>query len=433
MRTLILLALAPAAMATPVQLHHQARVTDTTGAPIQGEHLLTLTLHSDASANSPLFTESFTVTFESGFASVVLGSDTEGHPLDSSALSGEVWVATSIDGTPLDSRSPLLTVPRAAVATDLDGGTVRASQIEITGTGTLQLGTADTACTGDGQLAFSADEQAVVVCVGNQWRPLQASARITDEFGARQWSDGTVAPSCLGYFNGLDAQHPYEGAVGDGLYLIDPDGSGSGTAFPVQCDMTNEGGGWTLLMTATGTTFPYGSSYWTSNNTLNDGSPTTNLSASAKYRSYNELPVNQLRLQAASGNATRLALPSETTLLSLVSTADATNLTVLSGSTSPSHLANSKTFTYCGAAWRVNSGLSGSVVRLGGSYQHYWDCSYGNDGGGPTGAHYAGFGITDTRWGPNTYGSKSFGVRDAHDQNHSNPGQLASQAHIWGR
>ena len=96
-------------------------------------------------------------------------------------------------------------------------------------------------------------------------------------------------------------------------------------------------------------------------------------------------------------------------------------------------LASLVSATTCGAAWRVNSGLSGSVVRLGGSYQHFWDCNYGDDGGGPTGAHYAGFGITDTRWGPNTYGSKSFGVRDAHDGDYSSPGQLASQAHIWGR
>lgn len=95
-----------------------------------------------------------------------------------------------------------------------------------------------------------------------------------------------------------------DGINTDGVYWIDPDVSGPETPFQVYCDMTTNGGGWTMLMKATrGTTFNYDSNYWTTNNTLNPAN--TNLNdGDAKFRSFNESPVTDLMARWPDVNST---------------------------------------------------------------------------------------------------------------------------------
>jgi len=85
-----------------------------------------------------------------------------------------------------------------------------------------------------------------------------------------------------------------DGINTDGVYWIDPDGSGGNSAFQAYCDMTYNGGGWTMLMKATrGTTFNYNASYWTTNNTLNTSDLSTN-DGDAKFRSFNEMNLTDI-------------------------------------------------------------------------------------------------------------------------------------------
>jgi hypothetical protein len=64
--------------------------------------------------------------------------------------------------------------------------------------------------------------------------------------GYRAWSDGTFAATCNDYRTGK-AGYAYLGATGDGVYRIDVDGAGPFAPSDVVCDMSTDGGGWTVF------------------------------------------------------------------------------------------------------------------------------------------------------------------------------------------
>ena len=64
LRLVALLSLTASASAAPVQLHHQVRLLDAAGGPVNGEHGLSVVLYDSATSGNAVFSESFTLTLQ---------------------------------------------------------------------------------------------------------------------------------------------------------------------------------------------------------------------------------------------------------------------------------------------------------------------------------------------------------------------------------
>lgn len=128
---------------------------------------------------------------------------------------------------------------------------------------------------------------------------------IAQNAGYRTWSDGTFAASCLEYRQGK-AGYAYDGATGDGVFRVRP--SKRFPAYDVFCDMTTDGGGWTLLMKQAkgdGITLQGDTTYWTAGTLLNDTASNLNRNdANLVSQAFTQMNASEYRLEA-SNEATR--------------------------------------------------------------------------------------------------------------------------------
>ena len=96
-------------------------------------------------------------------------------------------------------------------------------------------------------------------------------------------------------------------STGDGVYWLNPDGNG---AFEAYCDMTTDGGGWTLaakIESGSGSQWLYDSTAWTTNQNAFNETDFNLTSGEAKYTVFDTVALEEIRLEdPVNVNATQL-------------------------------------------------------------------------------------------------------------------------------
>ena len=103
------------------------------------------------------------------------------------------------------------------------------------------------------------------------------------------------------------ALHDGDPLLKDGKYMLDPDEGGPNAAFEAYCDMSHDGGGWTLIMKSINTNFLYDDVLWENNATLNptDFDFMTDAKKS-KYQTFMTVGFGAIRSSVVDGSSAQI-------------------------------------------------------------------------------------------------------------------------------
>jgi hypothetical protein len=199
----------------PLELSHSVRAVDASGNPVNGPVDVTVRVYAASTGGAALFTQPFTgVSAEDGYLNLTV----TGLPV--TLFDGSTrYLSVDIGGVELTPRAPILSVPYA----------VRA--------GAVTLGDEAGACTvaRAGTLRFVAGNLELCDGASADWR--RVALALT--------ADGSTQARAARDCRTLHAEFPL---LTTSTYWIDPDGdSDTADAFVARCDMSTDGGGWTVV------------------------------------------------------------------------------------------------------------------------------------------------------------------------------------------
>ena len=274
---------ASSAHAVPNRLSAAGALRNLGGSVVDGAYTLKFALYASEEGGAPLWTEPQAISVTAGAFTALLGDDV---PLPAGLFGGEagLWLGVRVENEPELPREPLATVAYAFVAAraasadvagalactgcvsaaaldfdvvtpaelagallalpplySIDGlkGGALLSELDMTKheVKNLRMENAPAppfACdaAGAGGVYFDTAKGLFFGCNGKKWLPLANAPT-----GSSAENPGLSCKDILAS----------GGSDGDGTYWIDPDGVPHDDAFQVHCDMTTDGGGWTLV------------------------------------------------------------------------------------------------------------------------------------------------------------------------------------------